>query len=59
MLRFYLLYCVLVIDNRSCVHALMILFKQRPISHHAYVMHSAISCLHVLKFPNDVETADR
>jgi hypothetical protein len=29
-------------------------FKQRSIFRHAYVMHSAISCFHVLKLPNGI-----
>jgi murein endopeptidase len=40
-------------------HVRPMLFKQRPIFHHAYVMHSAISCFHVLELPNDIQTADR
>jgi hypothetical protein len=39
------------------VHAM--LFIQRPIFRHAYVMHSAISWFHVLELPNDIQTADR
>jgi hypothetical protein len=35
------------------------LFKQRPIFRHAYVMHSAISYFHILELPNDIQTADR
>jgi hypothetical protein len=35
------------------------LFKQRPIFLYAYVMHSAISCFHVLQLPNDIQIADR
>jgi murein endopeptidase len=40
-------------------HVRAMLFKQRPIFHHAYVMHSAIPCLHVLKLPNDAQFAGR
>jgi hypothetical protein len=35
-------------------HVQATLFKQRPIFCHAYITHSAISCFHVLKFPNDI-----
>jgi hypothetical protein len=58
MLHLYLFYCNLSLKNRSWSRAAM-LFRQRPIFHHAYVMHSAISCLHVLELPNDVQIADR
>jgi hypothetical protein len=39
------------------VHAM--LFKQRLIFCHAYVMHSAVSWFHVLELPNDIQIADR
>jgi hypothetical protein len=35
------------------------LLKQRPIFRHAYIMHSAIPCFHVLKFSNDIKIAGR
>jgi hypothetical protein len=35
-------------------HVRVTLFKQRPIFCHAYVIHSAISCFHVQKLPNDI-----
>jgi murein endopeptidase len=40
-------------------HVRAMLLKQRPIFRHAYIMHSAISCFHVLELPNDIQTADR
>jgi hypothetical protein len=35
-------------------HVQAMLFKQRLIFCHAYDIHSAISCFHVLKLPNDI-----
>jgi hypothetical protein len=35
------------------------LFRQRPIFHHDYIMHSAISYFHALELPNDIQIADR
>jgi hypothetical protein len=40
--------CILVLSSKiGHDHVRAMLFKQRPIFHHAYVMHSAISCFHV------------
>jgi hypothetical protein len=58
MLSPYLSYCNLS-SKIGHDHVQAMLFKQRPIFHHAYVMHSAIFCFHVLKLPNDIQTADR
>jgi hypothetical protein len=35
-------------------HVQLTLFKQGLIFCHAYVIHSAISCFHVLKLPNGI-----
>jgi hypothetical protein len=40
-------------------HVRAMLFRQRLIFRHAYVMHSAISWFHVLELPNDIQIADR
>jgi hypothetical protein len=39
-----------ILDNRSWLRAVT-LFKERPIFHHAYVIHSTVLCLHALSNP--------
>jgi hypothetical protein len=39
-----------ILDNRSWIRTIM-LFKYRPIFRHAYVIHSAVFCLHALSIP--------
>jgi hypothetical protein len=40
-------------------HVLQCCLDKDRFFHHAYVMHSAISFLHVLELPNDIKIADR
>jgi hypothetical protein len=58
MLHLYLFYCNLSLKIGHD-HVRAMLFKQRPIFRHAYVIHWAISWFHVLKFSNDIQIADR
>jgi hypothetical protein len=59
MLHLYLFYCNLF-TKIGHDHVRAMLFKQRPVFRHAYIMHSAISCFfHVLELSNDIQTADR
>jgi hypothetical protein len=54
----YLFYCNLSSKiGHDHVHTMF--FRLRPIFHHAYAMHSAISWFHVLEFLNDIQIAER
>jgi hypothetical protein len=57
MLSPYLSYCNLILKIGHD-HVRAMLFKQRLIFRHAYVMHSVISWFHVLELPNVIQTAD-
>jgi hypothetical protein len=58
MLHFYLFYydLFLIIGHG---HVLQYYLNKDRFFHHAYIMHSAMPCLHVYQFPNDVQIADR
>jgi hypothetical protein len=48
------IFIVIYPQKISHVHVRAMMFKQRLIFCHAYIMHSAISWFHVLKLPNDI-----
>jgi hypothetical protein len=58
MLHFYLFYCNLS-TKIGHDHVCAMLFRQRLIFCHGYVMHLAISWFHVLELPNDIQIADK
>jgi hypothetical protein len=55
IIMLYLIYFICCLSSKiGHDHIRATLFKQRPIFCHAYAIHSAIPCFHVLKLPNDI-----